>query len=623
MISAAKTAILVTATSFAVSSALKGVGNAWRLQKASHASKLQAMGAVSGPGSFNAATHIAKEVGRAMANSGLSRLAGRGVHSVVSEVATAYAGNIQDSVRQAVGRRWAAVSEQARALHGKLNGDKLTEGIVNNCIQQVLDKARQEQVFTSIARTSKPAISVAASGVANGGWATLASAVPDVANLGVSIGRMATLVEDEVSALARTIRDTKDNRATQEAENPITLESLDAFLATKEREYAKALVGIINSLLETSVYSPLVSYTTQFATDKVIAALMPPTEVERWAASNDNVLEVIDRQADASISHYDDLLVKWRGVNAGVNLADMTPEERAEAFETHVEGTGKSLAEVINDYKGCSLELYRDGQNKLYAQRPQFDDYVAAVSDGKPAGPAEFLAAAIRHNQPITIVDTATENVRTYHPDGRVDGSSPTQAIKLECTPGQQGVLDHITPAGLAETPDPLNTGADCFYKALVQSLNSPEGITIAGERLDIANCMGRSEACKLLYHNNSLDGAVKKFAGTSKHSHGPQAWADAYDALAEKAFDDSAIALMSNDTVAHRAARVGYLTAFQLGRGYADVLRLGEGFKSCTLLGLGKDGLRLASLIPGGALGPKQLCKAFGRENYICALVS
>ena len=378
----------------------------------------------------------------------------------------------------------------------------------------MLDKARQEQVFTSIARTSKPAISVAASGVANGGWATLASAVPDVANLGVSIERMATLVEDEVSALARTIRDTKDKRATQEAENPITLESLDAFLATKEREYAKALVGIINSLLETSVYSPLVSYTTQFATDKVIAALMPPTEVERRAASNDNVLEVIDRQADASISHYDDLLMKWRGVNAGVNLADMTPEERAEAFETHVEGTGKSLAEVINDYKGCSLELYRDGQNKLYAQRPQFDDYVAAVSDGKPAGPAEFLAAAIRHNQPITIVDTATENVRTYHPDGRVDSSSPTQAIKLECTPGQQGALDHITPAGLAGPSDPLSTGADCFYTALVESLNSPEGITIAGERLDIANCMGKSEACKLLYHNNSLDGAVKHFAG-------------------------------------------------------------------------------------------------------------
>ena len=608
MISAAKSAILVSVASFAVSSAKQGASNAWRLQKLSHADKLKTMSAVAGPGSFNASVHIAKEAGRAMASSGLSQLAGRGIQSLVSEVAGTYAGNIVGSVKDAVDKRWNEVADQVRALHKKLDGNNITEGIVNRCIQQTLDSAKKEQAFTSITRTSKPAISTAASSVANGGWAILGSAIPDLANLGVSIHRMVTLVESEVSKLARTIRDTTDIREANGGDT-MTAESLEEFLAEKKEAFGRGLVEALNSLLESSVYSPFVSYTTQFATDKVIQSLFKPTEVEQWATDNNKVLEGLDRQADPSMAYYDDILRNWRGASTQIDANNLNIEEHAALLEAQVEGAGKSLGQMMSDYKGISLEIYRDANNRIYVQRPQYADYVIGVLDGKPAGPTEFMAAAIKYGQPVSILDTATNKTKTYYPNGRVDDSVPTVAIKLECIPGAPGQLDHISPAGEIHTQLQSETGtADCFYIALAKQVGSTESTNADFQRLQIAECMAESQACQRSFHNDSLDGEVKRFAGTSSVIKDIRRASDIYDDIVEEMYMDKISDIAGDYSLDNRSLNkalikltIGKVSADILGE-YVDVLRFGQGIEQGTIRGYYDDAVRTALMIPGAS---------------------
>lgn len=512
MLNAVIASAIGSAASFAASSVSAGAGEAWNMAKLSNMDKLEMAAKSLGNTGFNIATHIGEQFGRTMLSAGISQVASRGIQSVVGDISNIYAAGVESAVTDAVRGQWPGVREQMRALHDKLKGDSKVKDLFLERMRAVLRRASQEQVFTSIMRMSKPAIGTAASSLASGGLQTLISAGGDLANLGVSVTRMATLVNTEVAALAREVRKVRDIKAapTTEVADPLSEEALASFLNAQEAEFSRGLTSVINGLLSSSVYSPLVSYSTQFATDRLLAELMPHSEVEALAASDEFVSKARKIKENNGKAYYDEALRSGRGADMQVDLNALSPDEMLDLLRQPVEGAGKTVAQLQSEYQGCELKVFRDAENRIYVQRPDYAEYTRAVLTVKPAGEPEMVAAAKKHGT-ICLTDRSTGEVNTYYADGTIDNVRPERAIVLDYTPGQSGQLGHITATGASVTED--SGKADCFYAALVAA-QPALGMTVTQARKGVASRMVKDPSCKTHYHNWSLDGQVKEFAG-------------------------------------------------------------------------------------------------------------
>ena len=463
------------------------------------------------------------------------------------------------------------------------------------CVGEVLRHASQEGGFASVLRAGQPAINAAASMFAqSGGLGTLLSSAGELATLGVSVARIATLVDTEVTVLERTVRLTKERKTAGSAQ-PINEAALTTLLDSKQREFTDGLVNIVNSLLSTSVYSPLVSRTTKLAADKVVGALLEQSETEKVAASPDAILRAMEQKADPNKAFFDENLRSIRGADTEIQIDALPPEERAALREKLVQSTGKTLAQLQSEYEGCDLRFYVDAEHRLYVQRPDRAEYSEGIRLGKPAGEPEFVAAAQLYEQSISLTDRDTGAVKTYYPDGHIDSLTPDSAILLDYTPGQNGQLAHITVAGAPPAAGPGSAAnKDCFYTAIIEAPkrdNAPDS-TVVSVREKVAGHLAHDDGARLFYHNWSLDGRVKEFAGW-KSPLSPVA--DAYDDFADKAWDMSPRIFALNPSLSTVAGLVG----IQYGRGIADALRFGEGIAEQTPLGYAQDGLRLLVFAP------------------------
>ena len=540
MLNAVKSAAIVSVASFASTSLKHGVGMAWDQQVMSQSEKLEKMAKVVDRGaqvsqggaqaaqsatrtaaqvsraSFNISSHVAKEVGRAVVNAGLAQVASRGIGAFVQQIASSYAGDVEGHVREAVAAHWKDVAAEVRGLWGKVGAGATAQAKARNCRRQVIRQASQPAAFASLVSTSKPAIGIAARGVVNGGWGTVLASGGDLANLGFSIHRMVGLVENEVAALARSVRKAKDDAAEAESgAQSVPQDEFDAFLAKEKEEFSRGLVGAFNGLLSRSVISPLVSHATQLAAGGVTSSLLPTSEVENWASSSSHLAKLLGHQGDANTAWYDGLLRDFRGAGTEVDIESLPPEERVKVLRQVVGATGKTLAQLEADFRGRGLKVFCDAQSRLYVQRPDLGGYSRGSDGGAPAGLPDYVAMAAQTGRPISFRDRDTGLIKTFHANGRIDSSTPGNAIKLDYTAGAGGGLGHITVPGANES-SVAKAGAttDCFYTAVIEKLGVPEGTTVASLRSQIAQRLVNDEACQLFYHNWSLEAEVKEFSG-------------------------------------------------------------------------------------------------------------
>ena len=522
LVSAVKSAAVVSVTSFAGTALKNGLGKAWKLQQLSHAQKFQLVAKGSAEASLNLAHHVTKDVVRSLANFGISTLASRGVEGVVQGISSLYAPDIEKSIRDEVDEKWHAVVTEAQALHDKLGGDSTVLDVIQNCMQEVLREARQESSFTSIVRTSKPAISNATAGVTNGTWGKVAAGAGDLLNLGVMLPRMVNLVGDEVANLARAIRKARDLRQVTGAQGqPPGKGALEESLTGIKKQFTSEISSTLNGLLSSSVYGPLAAHGAQIATDKLMEQLLPPTYIEGWAASDKHVLAVLQHDADPDAYWHDSLRDFFHGPTAEVNVEHLSAAEQAELGQQKVHGTSQTLAEIQSQYQDRKLRVFRDSQNRLHVQRPGRQEYNQGVRSGALASEPEYLAAARLEGKAISMTNTASGVVSTYHPDGHIDSTLPEGAIRLDLSPGSQGKPAHITVTGVRES-DSMSAGSsrDCFYTALI-SATAPDVSTNAGEasiaakREAIANQLDSDQTCTRFFKKWTSDGKVKEFSGS------------------------------------------------------------------------------------------------------------
>ena len=540
MLNAVKSAAIVSVASFASTSLKHGVGMAWDQQVMSQSEKLGKMANVVDRGaqvsqggaqaaqsatrtaaqvsraSFNISSHVAKEVGRAMVNAGLAQVASRGIGAFVQQIASSYAGDVEGKVRDAVAKHWKDVAAEVRGLWGKVGAGATAQAKARNCRRQVIRQASQPGAFASLVSTSKPAIGIAARGVVNGGWGTVLASGGDLANLGFSIHRMIGLVENEVAALARSVRKAKDDAAEAESgAQSVPQDEVDAFLAKEKEEFSRGLVGAFNGLLSRSVISPLLSHATQLAVGGVTSSLLPTSEVENWASSSSHLAKLLGHQGDANTAWYDGLLRDFRGAGTEVDIESLPPEERVKVLRQVVGATGKTLAQLEADFRGRGLKVFCDAQSRLYVQRPDLGGYSRGSDGGAPAGAPDYVAMAAEMKRPISFRDRDTGAIKTFHASGHVDSSTPGNAIRLDYSAGADGGLGHITVPGASESSiAEAGTTTDCFYSAVIEKLGLPEDTNVPSLRGQVAQRLTSDDACKLFFHNWSLDGEVKEFSG-------------------------------------------------------------------------------------------------------------
>lgn len=111
-----------------------------------------------------------------------------------------------------------------------------------------------------------------------------------------------------------------------------------------------------------------------------------------------------------------------------------------------------------------------------------------------------------------------TGRTKTYLVSGRVETSTPDNALKLDCTVGVDGSLGHITVSGASETSiAEAGTTTDCLYLATLAAADLPEDTTIASLRSEVAQYLVKDETCRIFYHNWTLAEETKEFFGATK----------------------------------------------------------------------------------------------------------
>lgn len=89
---------------------------------------------------------------------------------------------------------------------------------------------------------------------------------------------------------------------------PTRQEPLDVFFQARKRRVlpsqkgglTKGLVDLLNGLLSTAVYSPLVSFISALTSDMVVSSLQPHSKVEAWASFPGHLSKVLDHEVDVN-----------------------------------------------------------------------------------------------------------------------------------------------------------------------------------------------------------------------------------------------------------------------------------------------------------------------------------
>lgn len=464
-------------------------------------------------GSFNLGTHILKEVGRTFLSSGISQVASLGLGEMTKLISKSYEGEIEGGIKRAVDAQWHLVTTQAEALYDKLQGDESVQANIQECIKLTLKKMSESNVFDHATRASRQAIPKVSSSIKDKGWSDFVSYAPDIAHLGISISKLTSLVEDGVRGLAREVRETKELKTRVENPNkPVIKETfMQKFLEKKKKEFTSQLTDAFNGILNSAVYSPLISMGTKYLVEKAQNALLPESENEKFAKSTKHVLKVIETEKKIDEAFFDKILLDWKGAD----------DEITELTEEELQSTPVNSYATIEDLKhqyGSVLKIYRDSEGHLFAQRPSREEYAEAIREGKASGDPEvaILSKLVHAN---IAMNTPDGKIKTYHENGEITFTEPGDKIDgtiyLKYESNDKGI-GHVSWEG-DNNPNPTGDNLNCLYDAIINATGSNEDSNHLRERT--AETLTNDIDSKKFFHNWSLQSEEKQFVG-KKESH-------------------------------------------------------------------------------------------------------
>ena len=501
--------------SFGVDAAKLGsVGKAWDVQKLSGVQKAAVAGNVAA-GGFNLGNHIVKEVGRSFINMGISQVASRGLEGMTRLIASSYEKDLRKKIEDSVNQRWQTVMEQATALYNKLGKDVNAHAKIKGCVETLIRSSQEGNAFDAAIRGSRQVMPQARNMIKDSGWGTFLSFAPDIANLGVSIPKLANLIDDNVKQLARDIRATAErNAAVEQAATRMSEEEFNRKMNELKASYIEQLDGLFNGVLNSAVYAPLVAMGTK-ALVQAGSGFIPMTEQEAVAQSAETLGDILEAQQNPDGAFYDQALRNWRKANEEVtNLSE-------EDLKKSPVNCPESIETLKREY-GSLLHVYKDKDGNLYAQRPTRTEYANAILEGKASGDPEIAGLAKISGKTIALVGPEGKIKLYSHHDGKVevkevpdnqDRTTPN-TLFLKFEPNPTTGIGHVTLEGTVGAAAPsFFEGDDCLYKAV------QHGAHLRGSVHDLRQATATTlnqEGFKRFYHDWSLSNEPKQFVGAS-----------------------------------------------------------------------------------------------------------
>jgi len=505
--------------SFGVDSAKMGVDKAWDVQKLSGVERMAQAGQIASTSSFNLGSHVAKEIGRQFISMGISQVASRGLEGMTRLIAGSYEKKVRENIESAVNEHWTAVvAPQAKALYDKLAGDSTAQTKIDGCIKTLIKSSTDGNFFDGAVRGSRQVLPQARNMIRDKGWGTFVSFAPDIANLGVSLARLNSLIKDNTYQLARDIRATNDrNTQATQAANFISEAAFNAQLEKMKKEYAEQLTQLFNGMLNSAVYAPLVSLGTK-ALVEAGSQIIPMTEQEAIAQSSETLAEILETQNNADEAFFDKAKRHWREAN----------EEVVELTDAQLQQSPENCPESIDTLKkqyGSLLKVYKDKDGHLYVQRPTRSEYIQGIREGKASGDPEIAALAKVAHKNIAVINPDGK-IKTFSVDseGKVivnerqdDNARDPSTIYMKFEPNPTTGIGHISLEGAVNASAPsFFEGNNCLYDAVGAQI----GTSAADLRQDAASAL-QGEGFKRFYHDWSLSSEPKQFAGSTPYNLG------------------------------------------------------------------------------------------------------
>lgn len=488
---------------------------------------------------FNITSHVAKEVGRTLINTAISQVASWGLGGIAKAISNSYQKDLKKEVEKAITDSWSQVVAQADQLYNKLSGDSSVTANVKDCMEIALAKVQESSFFEGAIRGSRQAVSGASSLVGNNGWSTFLSYVPDLAQLGVSIAKLSTLIKDSTKHFARELRATTERKtAIAETKSKIKRDDFNKDLEAKKKDYTEKLTEAINNVLNGSVFSPLVSIGTQYIVNKGKESFLALSEQEQLAQSPKNLSDILKAKNDPAKAFYDEALRKWRSAETEVNeLSEKQLKETPVNSDVPIE-------ELKKQY-GSHLKVYKDSSGHLYVQRPSRTEYAQGVLEGKASSDPEIVALAKVVKRDITI-RSSDGTVKTYSMDGKIQTvaaetfGQDSHAIFLNMDSNSGSGIGHVTLAGDTGSSDSAGAnGLNCLYDAVIKGTHDERDAAALRSATAAALTSDSDDTMKRMYHDWSLSSDAKHFVGESPMLSDPRSfyYSDAWSERFKKDF--------------------------------------------------------------------------------------